>query len=816
MVIKMKFKTHRTVLSMIIFLITVVSLLIHFFVQPFVYEMALYIALILLGTSGQYIFSRIRYYRMHKRLEWLEEKIALWETMSYRVNKAGEEAFNEFPVAVLLFSEDFQIDWSNKFAKAVFISPLLDKEIYFIHQELFSHLQKKDAEFDLYVYGKIYKCTVNYTYRIIYLVDKTKEVELTNEMNQKMLSIGVLSIDNLNQALGSLDAQERALTISNIIGILSTWAEENGLYLRGYSEDRYLLLFSKEQLFQLMKNEFEVIDEIKNYAYGENLRISVSIGIACEDISKMKLVDLADKQLSLALSRGGDQAVVMIDSEVFYYGARSNAIETRSNVYTRVKAEELSALVAGASNVIIMTHKFVDADAFGSSIGLYKFVEALEKDVHIVFDSDLVDPTVSLIYDVIEAKHRNTLDALIDVKTALNNMTKDTLLIITDTQYKNLLMNDRIYQQAEKIAIIDHHRRTMEAIQNYDFLYVQPSASSSVEMVTELFNYLDNEIEISSTEATWMLLGMIVDTNNFLFRTSPQTYEVLAKLHKYGAETSKVKVYLREDLESFQKKITILNNMEIFDDKYGIAICTDEHCDRQLLAKIADSLISIEKIEAGFAIGRIEKNVIGISARSLENINVQVVMEKLGGGGHFNNAAAQISKVTVEQAREMLMDKLANMDKGEKATMKIILIKDVKGKGKIDDIIEVPSGHANFLIRSNQAIEATIDNIKQLENKHLKKEQDEERLFNQMKELKLQIEARAITIGVKVGKEGKLFGSVSTKQLVEEFKRAHNIDLDKRKILSDTDIDALGTYKIPIQLHKEVTAHITLHVIEKE
>lgn len=812
----MKRKAYLNILVAILLLVSLVSLGIHFFLKEFRYQTSVYVMFSILGFSIHYLFSRIRYYRMTRRLRWLEGKMNLWDSISYRVSKAGEETFNDLPIAILLYSDEYQIDWSNKFAKAVFISPLLNKDIFFIHQELFSQLQKKESEFDLYIYGKIYKCRVNYEFRIIYLLDKTREVEIEKEKNQKMLAVGVLSVDNLNQALTSLDAQERALTISNIIGILSNWAEENNLYLRGYSEDRYLILFSKEELHQLMKNDFNVIDEIKNYAYGENLRISVSIGVACEDVSKVKLVEEADQQLALALSRGGDQAVVMVLGEVFYYGARSNAVETRSNVYTRVKAEELATLVKSAENVLIMSHKFMDADAFGACVGLYKFVEALDVDAKIVFDEDLIDPTVKLIHEIIQSKHRNTLDTLIDSNSAFQYMKDDTLLLIADCQYKSLLMNERIFHQARTVAIIDHHRRTMDAIQDYTFLYVQPSASSSVEMVTEMYEYIDADIELSSTEATWMLLGMIVDTNNFLFRTSPQTYQVLATLHKYGAETSKVKVYLREDLQSFQKKISILNNMEIFDGKFGIALCDDAICDRQLLAKIADNLISIEGLEAGFAIGRIEKNTIGISARSLENINVQVVMEKLGGGGHFNNAAAQLSRVTVQQAKEMLIDKLTNLEKGEKSTMKIILIKDVKGKGKLDDIIDVPSGHANFLIRSNQAIEATVDNIKQLENKHQKKEQEEERHFNQMKELKQQVESRAVTIGVKVGKEGKLFGSVSTKQIVEEFKKVHSIELDKRKILSDQDIDALGTYKIPIQLHKEVTAHITLHVIEKE
>ncbi|HHZ17916.1 MAG TPA: 50S ribosomal protein L9, partial [Acholeplasmataceae bacterium] len=250
---------------------------------------------------------------------------------------------------------------------------------------------------------------------------------------------------------------------------------------------------------------------------------------------------------------------------------------------------------------------------------------------------------------------------------------------------------------------------------------------------------------------------------------------------------------------------------------YAIAACTaDEIYTRAFLAKIADNIISVNDIQASFCIGRIDEDEIGISARSLNEVNVQVIMEQLGGGGHFNNAATQIKEITIDQAKALLIDKLIRLEDGGMTTMKIILTKEVKGKGKAGDIIDIPAGHANFLIRTNQAVLATVDNIKQLEKKKREEKEAMEKHLNEMRELKTVIESRPVDIHVRVGKDGKLFGTVSTKQIADEYKAQHDIVLDKRKMLPDKQIDALGTYQIPIQLHKEVTALITIHVVEKK
>lgn len=775
-----------------------------------------YISLSVIVASLTYFYMFARGRRNIKKLRWLENRLKLWNLISYRVKKAGEYAFNHLPVGIVIYNEDKVIEWANAYAKEIFMSPLVERKIEIINPEL---LEKINAEvnFEITIYGRNYRCSVIGDHNILYLLDQTDLKDLQQKYRRSLLAVGFLNLDNLDTALAALDPQERAMQMSNLIGLLSDWSNKHDIYLRGLSEARYLLFMTFAQLRELMDDKFSVLDDIQNYCQKEDLRITASLGIACKDDGITRLVELAEEQLELALNRGGNQGVVLIDNQIHYFGAKTTSLETRSPIFVRVKAEMLADMIKHSRDVLIMSHKDMDADAFGSCLAIHKIVAALKKESKIVFDESSVDETIRAIHNIIQKEHINILDYFVAPRKAVDNITNDTLLVIVDCQYQTLLTSEKLYKSANKIAIIDHHRRNNNAISNYDYLYSQSSASSTVELVAEMFQYISNEIEISEIEATWMLMGILVDTNNLMYRTSYRTFNVLAVLQKIGAEIPRAQRYLRENFGEYVKRMSILNNLEIVDGKYAIAACSaDEIYSRAFLAKIADNIISVHDIKASFCIGRIDENEIGISARSLNEVNVQVIMEQLNGGGHFNNAATQIKDVTVEQAKEMLIDKLSRLEDGGMTTMKIILTKDVKGKGKAGDIIDIPAGHANFLIRTDQAVLATVDNIKQLEKKKREEKEAMEKHLNEMRELKSVIESKPVHIHVRVGKEGKLFGSVSTKQIADEFKAQHDLILDKRKMLPDKIINSLGTYEIPIQLHKEVTALMTIHVVEKK
>lgn len=775
-----------------------------------------YGAILLLGICITLIFNLIFQSGIMRRTNWLENRLKLWNSISYKVKIAGEKSFSDMPLGIIVFNDKKRIEWANDYAKSIFLSELVEREIVNMSKELYNKILLYDT-FDLDLYGRIFSCTLLRDDNILFMSDKTDLKSLERKYDERTLGIGIINLDNLDQALNILDAQEKTLHISNIMGIIANWCDSHQIYLRGYSEEQYLIIMDKSQTFELMNEKFKILDDIREYCSKENLRITASIGVACEDCSILNLTSLAEEQLMLALNRGGNQVVVYVDGNISYYGGKTNSIESRSPIYVRVKTEDLVDLVNESSNVYVMAHEATDADAFGASIAMTKLVRSLDKECYIVFDEKKIDQTVKIVYDEICREHMNLMDMFISPKEALSDIDEDTLLIVLDCQYEYMLIDERVYHKVKRVAVIDHHRRNNIAINEYLFLYNQTSASSTVELVVEMYEFLEHEIELTPMEASLMLLGVIVDTSNLMYRTSYRTYNVLGKLQMKGAENAKVQRFLRENFDKYVERMTILGNMEIIDGQYGIAICPEEDIhQRQFLAKIADNVITINRIKAAFCIGRIGENEIGISARSLDEANVQRIMEKLGGGGHFNNAACQIANISLDEAKDRLVEILKNSENEEGENMKVILVSDVKGKGKKGDIIDIPSGHANYLIKGKQAILATSDNIKLLEAQNEKEKEEAEKNLQEMRKLKEVLEASPISISVRVGKEGKLFGTVSTKQIVEEYKNQYDISLDKRKILHEKEIDALGTYKIAIQLHKDVKAIMTLNVIEKE
>ncbi|MGB4537094.1 MAG: DHH family phosphoesterase, partial [Bacilli bacterium] len=585
-----------------------------------------YISLSVIVASLTYFYMIGKANRNIKRLRWLENRLKLWNLISYRVKKAGEYAFNHLPIGIIIYNEEKVIEWANAYAKEIFMSPLVDRKIEIINPELFDKINGEE-NFEMTIYGRHYRCNVISDHNILYFLDQTDLKDLQQKYRRSLLAVGFLNLDNLDTALTALDAQERAMQMSNLIGLLSDWSNKHDIYLRGLSEARYLLFMTFAQLRELMDDKFSVLDDIQNYCQKEDLRITASLGIACKDDGITRLVELAEEQLELALNRGGNQGVVLIDNQIHYFGAKTTSLETRSPIFVRVKAEMLADMIKHSRDVLIMSHKDMDADAFGSCLAIHKIVAALKKESKIVFDESSVDETIRAIHNIIQKEHINILDYFVAPRKAVDNITNDTLLVIVDCQYQTLLTSEKLYKSANKIAIIDHHRRNNNAISNYDYLYSQSSASSTVELVAEMFQYISNEIEISEIEATWMLMGILVDTNNLMYRTSYRTFNVLAVLQKIGAEIPRAQRYLRENFGEYVKRMSILNNLEIVDGKYAIAACSaDEIYSRAFLAKIADNIISVHDIKASFCIGRIDENEIGISARSLNEVNVQVIM----------------------------------------------------------------------------------------------------------------------------------------------------------------------------------------------
>lgn len=761
----------------------------------------------------------------------LQNRLKMWNSITYKVKKAGETAFNKLPIGIIVVDSDSKIVWSNQNARTIFMSPLehiylkeLSSSLYAQLEENLKEVPRENIEedkkitFNTDIYGKIYYIEYLVKYNVMYLTDITNYELLQTKYYNRIEVLGYINVDNLEESLQEFDVQTKAEYEGKIIGAIAKWAIENGVFVRALTSTRYLLITDQEHLEKLIKSNFTILDDVKVLFNSRVVRVTLSMGIACNDVNVNELSDEAQAQLELALSRGGDQVVVKKNSEILFFGAKTDPIVKESKVEIRVKSEELTNLMLNSSNVFVLGHKNIDADGFAATIAIYRWAKKLGKNAYIIYDPKSIDSTVEKIFKTIKKEYISFMEAFITYDKMKGLSNKESLLMLVDFQTIYQAIDNRIFNHFEKIGIIDHHRKGAGSIEHPKFYYSQASASSSVELIFELMSFLKEPVEFSELEATWMLLGIVVDTNNFVYRATSTTFDVASTLKKYGADMNEVKAYLKEDLDEKIARQNAISTTEIYEtNNKKIAIAHtdgDKIVERATLAKISDELISISEIELAVTIGRIDENQIGLSARSLGKINCQIIMEKMGGGGHLNNAAAQRKNETIEETIAILKGKLDEY-LSEEENMKVILIKDLKGKGKKGDIIEVAAGYGNNLIRNDNAIVASPENLKAIENEKHQAAIREAELVQEMNELKIKIENTIVKIPVKVGKDGKLFGSVSSKQIIDAISLQLNIKLDKRKLELENPISVLGSYDIPIQLHKDIVAKIKLFVVEE-
>lgn len=789
--------------------------------------LAVFIISLALLISGTINFKNAKGTRI------LERRLKMWNSITYKVKKAGETAFNKLPIGIIVIDDESKIVWSNQCAKTIFMSPLeQDTPFYLknlastVYEKLEDGLSDLDEEsnqetitFNADIYGKIYYVEYLINHNVMYLTDITSHEHLQNLYHNRIEVLGYINIDNLEEALQEFDVQTKAEYEGRIIGAIAKWATEHGVFIRALTSTRYILITDQEHLDKLIKNNFTILDDIKVlFNTTRVIRVTLSMGIACKDVNVNDLSEEAEDQLELALNRGGDQVVVKKNNETLYFGAKTDPVVKESKVEMRVMCEELTNLMSNSSNVFVVAHANVDADGFGATLAVYKWAKHLGKEAYIIFKHDSMDDTVKRVIDTIDTEYKVLNEAFIHPNKISSLVNKDSLLMIVDFQhiYQAQALDNKMLSKFEKVGIIDHHRKGSAAIENHKFYYSKTSASSSVELVVELMSFLSEPVIFNELEATWMLLGIVVDTNNFVYRASAATFEVASILQRFGADMKVVKKYLKEDISEKLFRQNAYKNVEFYLDRVAIAkLDQDITVDRAVLAKISDDLISVNDVDLAITVGMIDDKTVGLSARSLIKENAQRIMEEMGGGGHFNNAAAQRKDETIEQTITILKSKLDDVIVAEEI-MKIILTKDLKGKGKKDDIIEVAAGYGNNLIRNDMAVMASPENLKALEDKKNKMAILEAEELQKMKDLKEKIEKTEVKIGVKVGKEGKLFGSVSSKQIADAIATQLNEKIDKRKINLDSPLSTLGAFEIKIDLHKDVVAKIKVFVIEEK
>ena len=752
------------------------------------------------------------------KIKWLEDRLEVWNNISYHVKRAGDEAFNELPVGIVIYDDDYEIKWANRYAKSIFQNKLVERPLNAISADLFAQVKEEKETINVSVYDKKYDVISRKEHRLLYFFDVTKREEITQKYKDRTTAIGIIYLDNIEESLSSFDVQERSEMRGRYLGEISDWISKFGGYLKSYDNDRLVIVLDYKQLQEMISERFEILNKVRDISNEYELRVTASIGIACWDVGYEELGGLAQNAIELAEKRGGDQVVVNIQNEkIQYFGGKTNALEKSSKVLVRVMTQTLRDLIEESSDVVILGHINTDVDAFGAMVGVSKMVLTSGVPVKIVMDDTKVDLTVKKILDMVKKEHITLMSYITSEQDALNSIKDSTLLIVVDTQSPQIISSKEILEKANKKAIIDHHRRGEVSFDDAVFSYIEPYASSSVELVTEMFSFYGKKVQISSFEATLMMAGMVVDTNDFTFRTGSRTFDVASTLREYGADTIRVKTMLRDDLSRRLTITSLANKVEILYGKYAIVKAIEEEIlDRVMLAQISEELLQIDNVDAAFTIGVVDNGLVGISARSYQDVNVQIIMEELGGGGHLNGAATQLENTTVEDAYKMLIDVLEkeHLQEGEEK-MKIILLEDVKGRGNKNDIIDVANGYANFLINAGKATPATADNIKKVKEEQERALEEAENHLKLMQKLKGEIDNKTVNVYIKIGGDGKMFGSITTKQICDEFENQFGIRLDKRKITLTSEINSLGIYEAEVELCKDVVAKIQVHVLEK-
>lgn len=590
-----------------------------------------------------------------------------------KVNVLTEEIIEQVPIGTVIIDNHGQVVWNNEEMGRILgrTEPLRGRIDQYLPQIRFRKANsfQELGSSQVAIRDKIYRVTLgqlgrkDWGRRIIYLEDVSEQILAAQRYQDERPIIGFMQLDNLAEALASLEEDQKPALIAAVDRLLSEWTLHLEGYLRKVAEDRYLVVMSALSLRECQKNRFEILDRLREINPGLKMPVTLSMGLGAGEETAVDLSRLAQSALDIALGRGGDQVVIKTPERVWFYGGRTSGVEKRTKVKARVIAFTLRDMIREAGNVVIMGHEGADLDGLGAGLGLARAAQALERPVNIVLDNlATLDKLVELIKT--SETYRNVL---VSGSDGLRITKPDTLLIIVDVHRPTLLIEPKLLEMAGAIVVIDHHRRAEEFIDTANLVYLEPYASSTSELVAEILQYLGEEVEISKLEATGLLAGIIMDTKNFTVHTGARTFEAASFLRRAGADPTLIQEFMRDDLGAVVRRAEIIKNTELILD--GIAVSTyDELIDNPQLtaAQAADALLNVEGIKAAFVICRTAEGV-AISARSRGEINVQVLMEKLGGGGHLNVAAAQLSRVEPAQARTRLIAVIKEaMEEGER------------------------------------------------------------------------------------------------------------------------------------------------------
>ncbi len=592
--------------------------------------------------------------------------------LSFRIDQAEEDATLSMPVGILIYSEQNRVEWVNpKFQRYFKGQKLLGHPLNEVDEKLAKLIEEHqdDEKLNRVKWNdRYFDILVRKDERAVYFIDATKYAEMEEQFDGRQVVIGQIFIDNYDEITQSMADSEVSNLNNFVTNQVSSWAQSFGMYLRRVDDDHFFVIMYNETLAKVEEDSFKLLDTIREATSKQNSPVTLSIGIAYGDDNLNKLADISQSNLDLALGRGGDQVVVKAeDEQARFYGGKTNPMEKRTRVRARMIGQAVQELMNQADQVFVMGHARADLDSIGSALGIRRIAQMNKKECWIVLDQEGVHSDVARLIEKMD-EHEELKDSIISADQALELANSQSLLVMVDHSKRSITTSEELFDKlSDRVIIIDHHRRGTEFPENPVLVYIEPYASSTGELITEMFEYQSHDGEpIQSIEATAILAGIEVDTKSFTERTGTRTFDAASYLRSVGANEKTIRYLLKENVDSYMQRNHLIDTMQFIDEKFAICMGEDDRTyDPVIAAQAADSLLNISGVEASFVITRRSDDSVGISARSAGTENVQVIMEKLGGGGHLAMAATQIDDVNVEEAKQQLVELLQEDQKDE-------------------------------------------------------------------------------------------------------------------------------------------------------
>ena len=592
----------------------------------------------------------------------------------------------DFTIPYALVDNDGHfIWWNNKFSETVDSDKLYGKSIFGITNKITKENlpleDVKEQTLEIQMGDKDYKVVMHQitldglndtsivdsteptsTLIAVYFFDVTKINALEKYNKNQRLVVALMDLDNYDEALESVEAVRRSLLIALVDRKINKYFSDLDGIVKKIEKDKYFVIIKQKELEQLQEDKFSILDEVKKVNIGNEMPLTLSIGIGVSDNGYMQSYAYARNSRDLALARGGDQAVVKTAEKNYYYGGKSKQVEKSTRVKARVKAQALREIMETKDKVFIMGHAIGDVDSFGAAVGIFKAARVLNKEAHIVMNeiTSSVRPMIECFYGNKDYPE----DMFVNSSQAVEIVDSSSVLVVVDVNKPSITECPELLKIVKTVVVLDHHRQGEEVINNAVLSYVEPYASSACEMVAEILQYFNEGVKIRNLEADCLYAGIMIDTNNFMSKAGVRTFEAAAFLRRSGADVARVRKMYREDMATFKAKAQAIQNAEVVEGKYAVAICRNSEVESVTVlgAQVANELLNILGIKASFVLSY-SQNKIYISARSVDEVNVQVIMEKLGGGGHQNMAGAQLEGYTLEEGSEILKNVIKNMIK---------------------------------------------------------------------------------------------------------------------------------------------------------